>query len=66
MDVRLISCKGVQRRKPQEIPALLDGPGLVWIDVRYWDAETARYLGERLGLRERTVHDCAVRNQCPS
>ena len=65
MDVRHITPAGVTRCRPDDIATLLDGPGLVWIDVRYWDAETARYLGERLGLRERTVHDCAVRNHVP-
>jgi hypothetical protein len=59
MDVRLISCKGVQRRKPQEIPALLDGPGLVWIDVRYWDVEAASFLSRCLRLHEKAVRDCA-------
>ena len=35
VDVRLITLDGVQRHTPQEIPALLDGAGLVWIDVQY-------------------------------
>ena len=42
MDVRHITPEGVQRCRPDDIDALLDGPGLVWIDVKYWDAETAR------------------------
>ena len=50
---------------PGDIAALLDGPGLVWIDVRYWDAETAQFLGKRLGLHPRTTHDCAHRNPVP-
>ena len=65
VDVRLITPEGVQRRTPDEIEALLDGPGLVWIDVRYWDAETAAFLAKRLGLHQRLVHDCAVRNHVP-
>jgi Mg2+ and Co2+ transporter CorA len=44
---------------------LLDGPGLVWIDVRYWDADTAEFLARRLGLHQRTVRDCTVRNLVP-
>lgn len=62
MDVRHISVDGVRRAAPDEIEALLDGPGLLWIDVKYWDADTAAHLAKRLHLHERAVHDCAVRN----
>ena len=65
MDVRLITPDGVGRHRPDEIEALLDGPGVVWIDVRYWDADTARFLDERLGLHQRALHDCAHRNSVP-
>jgi magnesium transporter len=65
VDVRHITPDGVTRCRPDDIETLLDGPGLVWIDVRYWDLAAAQYLGKRLGLRERTVHDCAVRNHVP-
>ena len=61
MDVRLITEAGVERCSPDRIEALLDGPGLVWIDVMYWDADTAAFLSQRLHLHERAVHDCAVR-----
>ena len=63
--MRLIAPDGVQRRKPEEIETLLEGPGLVWIDVQYWDAYTADFLAKRLGLHQRAVHDCAVRNPVP-
>ncbi len=62
MDVRLITEAGVERCSPGRIEALLDGPGLVWIDVKYWDADTAAFLSQRLHLHERAVHECAVRN----
>ena len=65
MDVRLISEDGVQQRSPDDIKALLDGPGLVWIDVKYWDAETARSLAGALGLHQRAVRDCAVGSRVP-
>jgi Mg2+ and Co2+ transporter CorA len=65
VDVRLITPAGVSRHRPDEIEALLDGPGLVWIDVRYWDAEVAEFLGKRLHLHERPMHDCTVRNPVP-
>jgi magnesium transporter len=62
VDVRFISEAGVERRAPDELEALLAGPGLVWIDVKYWDVHTAADLARRLHLHERAVHDCAVRN----
>ena len=66
MDVRLITENGVERRKPDEIEALLEGPGLLWIDVAHWDANTEEILGKRLNLHPRAMHACAVRNPCPS
>jgi Mg2+ and Co2+ transporter CorA len=65
VDVRLITLDGVQRHTPQEIPALLDGAGLVWIDVQYWDAETASFLTRCLRLHQRAVHDCTVGSPVP-
>ena len=63
--MRLITPDGVERCRPDQIAALLGGPGIVWIDVQYWDAETAQFLTQRLGLHQRAVHDCAVRNPVP-
>ena len=63
--MRLITSDGVERCRPDQIAALLGAPGLVWIDVQYWDAETAKFLTQRLGLHQRAVHDCAVRNPVP-
>jgi magnesium transporter len=65
VDVRLITSDGVSRHRPEEIEALLDGRGLVWIDVPYWDAETAAFLHKRLHLREKPMHDCIVPNHVP-
>jgi Mg2+ and Co2+ transporter CorA len=65
VDVRLITEHGVELRRPDEIETLLDGPGVVWVDVRYWDADTAAYLAKRFRLSQRVVHDCAVRSPVP-
>ena len=65
MDVRLITPEEVSRHRPDEIEGLLDGPGLVWIDVRYWDASVAAFLGTRLNLHEKPMRDCTVRNPVP-
>ena len=65
MDVRLITQNGAERHKPDEIASLLDGPGLLWIDVAYWDASTAEKLVKLFNLHPRAAHDCAVRNPLP-
>ena len=62
MDVRHITADGVRRCPPAELEDLLDGPGLLWIDVKYWDADTAARLAALLHLHDRAVHECAVRN----
>ena len=54
--MRLITGAGIERCSPDRIEALLDGPGMVWIDVMYWDADTAAFLSQRLQL-ERQVTD---------
>ena len=55
----------MQSEEADDSPSLLDGPGLVWIDVPHWDASHRGVLGKRLGLHPRAVHDCAVRNPVP-
>ena len=65
VDVRLITENGVERRKPDDIGSLIDGPGLVWIDVAYWDATTEEKLVALLGLHPRAAHDCTERNPVP-
>ena len=65
MDVRLITPQGMERHRPDHIKSLLDGPGLLWIDVAYWDARTEEKLVKLLGLDPRAVRDCAVRNPLP-
>ena len=62
MDVRHITADGVRRCPPTELDDLLDEPGLLWIDVKYWDADTAARLAALLHLHDRAVHECAVRN----
>lgn len=65
MDVRHITSQGVIRCTPDEIEALLDGPGLTWIDVPYWDADTAHVLERWLGLEPSTVRECAANSPVP-
>ena len=65
MDVRLITPEGVEPHPSTDLDALLDGPGLVWIDVPHWDAITEAALGPRLNLHPRAMRDCAVRNPVP-
>jgi magnesium transporter len=65
VDVRLITQNGVERHKPDDIASLLGGPGLLWIDVAYWDASTEQKLVKLLDLHPRAAHDCEVRNPLP-
>lgn len=65
MDVRLITPDGVWLREPDELPDLLAGPGIVWIDIPAWDEQCARLLAEQIGLHPRTAADCAERNPVP-
>ena len=65
MDVLRISDDGVERREPDELDQLLDGPGLVWVDVPAWDDDAAAVLTERFGIHERAAADCARRNPVP-
>src|SRR6478609_10482681 len=65
MDVRLITPQGMERHESDQIGSLLDGLGLLWIDVAYWDAWTEEKLVKLLGLDPRAARDCAVRNPLP-
>jgi magnesium transporter len=65
VDVRLITPDGVEKQEPNTIKNLLEGPGLLWIDVVHWDADTEDKLVTLLGLHPRAVHDCAERNPVP-
>jgi magnesium transporter len=65
VDVLLITPEGVERHEKDEIEALLDGPGVLWIDVPIWDADIEMFLTKQLGLHPRAAHDCEVRNPVP-
>ena len=66
MDVRLITPQGMERHGPDQIGSLLNGPGLLWIDVAYWDAWTEEKLVKLLGLDPRAARDsrCAICSGC--
>ncbi|MFT4136950.1 magnesium transporter CorA family protein [Microbacterium sp.] len=65
MDVTLISEAGITERSPDELPALLAGEGVVWVDVPEWSDEVRARLAEVFGLHHLALQDCAVRNQVP-
>jgi Mg2+ and Co2+ transporter CorA len=65
VDVRVVTADGVQTRDPAELPALLRGPDLVWVDVPNWDEAAAAALVEPLGLHAGAVRECAERNPLP-
>src|SRR6185369_7335399 len=53
------------RRGPEALDELLDGPGVVWVDVPAWDDEAAAVLTERFSIHERAAADSARRNPVP-
>ena len=65
MELRVVSAEGVRSHPVADLPGLLCGPDLVWIDVPTWDDDAERVLTEQLGLHPRAVRDCASRNPVP-
>jgi magnesium transporter len=65
MDVHVISDDGVRDASVDELPDLLAGPDLVWVDVPHWDDEAAAVLTGVFGLHPLAVRDCAARNRVP-
>jgi len=65
VELRVVSSDGVCAHPVDDLSDLLDGPGLVWLDVPEWDADAERVLTAGLGLHPRAVQDCAGRNPVP-
>ncbi|MEN3300734.1 CorA family divalent cation transporter [Pseudonocardia sp.] len=65
MELRVVSADGVRAHPVGDLPRLLCGPDLVWLDVPAWDDDAERVLAEQLGLHPRAVRDCASRNPVP-
>jgi hypothetical protein len=47
VEVLLLSEKGVERRRPDELSGLGADDGVLWVDVPSWDDEAATVLGAR-------------------
>jgi magnesium transporter len=65
VDVLRLSGGGVERRGADDLDALLDGEGVLWVDVPEWDDDAAAVLTERFGIHQRAAADCARRNPVP-
>lgn len=65
MDVHLIDERGVHERTVDELPELLRGDGIVWVDVPTWDEQAADVLSHVFGMHPLAVRDCSVRNRLP-
>jgi magnesium transporter len=65
VDVLRLSGERVERRSAGDLGGLLDGQGVVWVDVPEWDDDAAAILIERFGIHQRAAEDCARRNPVP-
>jgi Mg2+ and Co2+ transporter CorA len=65
MDVLRLTAEGIERRSPEELASVVDGEGIVWVDVPNWDDDTAGALQRQFGIHERAAEDCARRNPVP-
>ena len=66
MDVHLITEAGVERRPPEDLPALLERrEGLVWADIPRVDREAAQVLAEVFRFHPLAIQDCENRNHVP-
>jgi Mg2+ and Co2+ transporter CorA len=65
VDVLLLSETGGEKRSPDELDTLLEGDGVVWVDVPAWDDDAAAALIDRFGIHQRAAADAAQRNPVP-
>ena len=65
MDVRVIDESGVREHRADELPALLAGPGIVWVDIPVCDDEAVRVLTDVFRCHPLAVRDCVERNRVP-
>ena len=65
MDVRVITEAGIEDRPVGDLPKLLTGDRIVWVDVPECDPGTVQVLTEVFGFHPLAVKDCADRNHMP-
>jgi Mg2+ and Co2+ transporter CorA len=66
MDVRMVTPQGVERCRPEELPALVErDAGVLWVDVPEGDPDAAAVLGDVFGFHPRAVQDSLQRNPVP-
>src|SRR3954464_15759434 len=66
MDVRLITPDGVREAKPGDLTdLLLDGTGVVWVDVPEGDPDALRVLTEVFCFHPKAVTDAVSRSPVP-
>jgi magnesium transporter len=66
VDVYLITPAGTRDCSIAELPALVAGhAGLIWVDIREWDAQVEDVLRHVFGFHPLALHACAVRTRVP-
>jgi magnesium transporter len=63
MDVLVVCDSGVERHRPEELPALLERQdAVVWVDVPICDTVAVETLREVFGFHQIALRDCVERN----
>jgi Mg2+ and Co2+ transporter CorA len=65
MDVRVLTAESVRHPDVSALPHVVDGDGLVWVDVPSCDTAALETLRSTFGFHPRALEDCARRNPVP-
>jgi Mg2+ and Co2+ transporter CorA len=66
VEVRFLTEEGVERHKPEDLPALRKrAAGLLWVDIPECDEAAAKMLAEVFGFHPLAIRDCVKRNYVP-
>jgi Mg2+ and Co2+ transporter CorA len=66
MEIRWITCDGVVRGEPDDLPRLLEkDDGVLWVDLPDGDPDAVTVLGKTFGFHPLAVQDCQQRSPVP-
>lgn len=65
MDVHLVTDSGISSHTVAELPALLSGEGITWVDIPVVDDAAAAVLRDVFHFHPLAIRDCMERNRVP-